>query len=82
MSPFVVAALLWVVAAHVVAMIPSRDYHWRAAYGLMAVGAPIVVGLAVQAGVAWAGLFVAAGAWILRWPVYFFSRWLVGLVRG
>ena len=82
MSAWGVAALLWVVGAHVVAMFPSRDYHWRAAYVLMAVGAPILVGLVLQVGVVWALMFLAAGGSIFRWPVYYFWRWMRGLVRG
>ena len=44
------AAALWFVIATIVAMTPSRDYHWRAAYVLMAFAA--VCGLWFLAGAA------------------------------
>ena len=33
----------WVVLAFVMAVIPSRDNHWRRAYLLMAVGFPALI---------------------------------------
>ena len=33
-----VLSLLWLVVANVIAMFPSRDKHWRAAYVLIALG--------------------------------------------
>ncbi len=33
---------VWMIAANVIAMFPSRDYHWRAAYVLIAVGVPLL----------------------------------------
>lgn len=70
------AAALWFVIATIVAMTPSRDYHWRAAYVLMAFGAPILVWVFASAGF-WTGLLVLCGALsILRWPVIYLFRWL------
>ena len=37
-----ILACLWALAANILAMTPSRDRHWRAAYLLIAVGIPIV----------------------------------------
>ncbi len=62
-------ACLWLIAANVVAMLPSRDHHWRAAYALIAVGIPILGLVTWQAGPFWGLLFFACGASILRWPL-------------
>jgi hypothetical protein len=75
-------ACLWLIAANVIAMFPSRDHHWRAAYALIAVGIP-VVGWVTWANGPWVGLLVlAAGASVLRWPVIYLWRWLRGKVAG
>ena len=51
MSLSLVAACLWAAIATFVAMLPSRDHHWRAAYALIAVGIPArVVGQRGQRG--------------------------------
>jgi hypothetical protein len=72
------AACLWLLAANVIAMLPSRDHHWRAAYGLIAIGIPIL-GWATWQNGPWVGLFLlAAGVSVLRWPVMFFWRWVAG----
>lgn len=34
--------LLWLIAANLIGMLPSRDRHWRAAYFLIAVGLPLL----------------------------------------
>ncbi|TGD43617.1 DUF2484 family protein [Pseudotabrizicola sediminis] len=70
------AALLWLVAANVVAMLPSRDHHWRAAYVLIAIGIPLVGWVTAQNGPVWGMLILAAGASVLRWPLIHFWRWL------
>ena len=38
MSP-VTLALLWLIAANLIAVLSTRDDHWRAAFLLMALGA-------------------------------------------
>lgn len=76
MSLSLIAACLWAVAATAVAMLPSRDHHWRAAYWLIAAGIPIL-GFVTWANGPWVGLIVlAAGASILRWPLIRLWRWL------
>ncbi|MCX7890668.1 MAG: DUF2484 family protein [Rhodobacteraceae bacterium] len=76
MSLSLLAACLWALAATVVAMLPSRDHHWRAAYVLIACGIPILGWVTFENG-PWIGLLVfAAGASILRWPLIFLWRWL------
>ena len=34
--------MVWLIAANVIAMFPSRDKHWRVAYGLIAIGVPLL----------------------------------------
>lgn len=62
-------ACLWLIVANVIAMTPSRDHHWRAAYGLIVVGIPLLGLVTWQAGPIWGLLLLAAGASVLRWPV-------------
>ena len=69
------AAFLWLVVANVIAMFPSRDHHWRAAYMLIAVGIPILGWVTYEAGPVWGLVLLAAGASVLRWPLVFFWRW-------
>ena len=38
MTPSLIAACLWAIAANVIAMFPSKSAHWPAAWGLIAVG--------------------------------------------
>jgi len=69
-------ALVWLIVANLVAMFPSRDHHWRAAYALIAVGIPILGWVTWASGPVWGLILLAAGASILRWPVVFLWRWL------
>jgi len=76
MSLSIILASLWALIANVMAMFPSRDNHWTNAYGLIAVGIPIVGYVTWQHG-PWIGLLVlAAGMSVLRWPVIHFTRWI------
>lgn len=70
-----ILACLWLVAANVLAMIPSKDNHWARAYGLIAVGIPLLGYVTYENG-PWIGLLaLAAGMSVLRWPVrYLFAR--------
>lgn len=76
MTPALTAALIWLVVANVIAMFPSRDHHWRAAYVLIATGIPLVGWVTAQSGPVWGFLILAAGASVLRWPLIQFWRWL------
>lgn len=70
MNLSLVLACLWAIAANLVAMLPSRDHHWRAAYVLIAAGVPLV-GWVTWANGPWIGMLVlAAGVSVLRWPVW------------
>ncbi|MCO5127298.1 MAG: DUF2484 family protein [Rhodobacteraceae bacterium] len=76
------AAALWYLVATVIAMMPSRDHHWRAAKALILTGLPILVAVFWQNG-PWVGLLVLAGGMsVLRWPLVFLVRWLRGQSGG
>ena len=75
-------ACLWAVIANVIAMTPSKDNHWRNAYILIAVGIPILGYVTVQHGPWVALVALAAGAWMLRWPVVYLGRWIRRVVSG
>jgi hypothetical protein len=68
--------LCWLIVANVIAMFPSRDYHWRAAYGLIALGVPLLGWVTWEGGPIVGMVVLAAGASILRWPLVYFWRWL------
>jgi len=68
-------AFLWLIVANLIAMLPSRDHHWRAAYGLIALGIPLLGWLTWAAGPLWGMAFLAAGCSVLRWPVVYLWRW-------
>ena len=70
-----VLAFVWLILANVIAMLPSRDHHWRAAYGLIAVGIPLLGWVTYVEGPLWGLLLLAAGASVLRWPLIYLWRW-------
>jgi Protein of unknown function (DUF2484) len=67
---------LWLVAVNVIGMLPSRDYHWRAAYGMIALGLPLLAWVTYEGGVLVGLVILAGAASVLRWPVVYFWRWL------
>ena len=74
MNGSIILACLWAVTATLIAVLPSRDRHWRAAYLLITAGIPILGWVTLQNG-PWVGLIVlAAGASILRWPLVYLWR--------
>ena len=75
-------AALWALAANVLAMLPSRDNHWRRAYVLIAAGIPILGYVTYENGPWWGLAMLVAGMSILRWPVIYLVRWLRCLRRG
>jgi len=64
MSWPLVFALIWLVVANLLAIIPSRDNHWRRWENGPWIGL----------------IALAAGASILRWPVRYFGRWVRGML--
>ncbi len=82
MSLSLILALLWLVAANVLAMLPSNDNHWRRAYFLIAVGIPLLGFVTYENG-PWIGLIIlAAGASVLRWPVRYLWAWIRRTIMG
>ncbi|MCR8725231.1 DUF2484 family protein [Frigidibacter sp. ROC022] len=82
MSLPLILACVWAIAANLIGMLPSKDYHWRAAYLLIALGVPLV-GWVTWTNGPWIGLIVlAAGASILRWPIWYLWRWMIGKGKG
>ena len=76
MTLSLILACLWLVVANLAAMLPSRDNYWRRAYGLIALGLPLLGYVIYQNG-PWIGLLVlGAGMSVLRWPVIYLVRWL------
>jgi hypothetical protein len=67
---------VWLITANVMAMFPSRDHHWRAAYVLIAIGIPLIGWVTYDNGPVIGLLVLAAGASVLRWPVIYLWRWL------
>ena len=76
MTPSLMLVAVWLVTANVVAMFLSKDLHWRFAYGMIAIGIPLLGWVTYQNG-PWIGLFsLAAGASVLRWPLIYLTRWV------
>ena len=74
-------ACLWAAPANLLGMLPSRDNHWRRAYGLIGVGIPLLGYVTYENG-PWVALLVLVAAMsMLRWPVIYLMRWLRGLGR-
>ncbi|MDE4189429.1 MULTISPECIES: DUF2484 family protein [Rhodobacterales] len=83
MSLSLILAALWALTANVLAMIPSRDNHWRRAYALIAVGIPILGYVTYENGPWWGLAVLIAGMSVLRYPVIYLGRWLRRVVlRG
>lgn len=81
MSLSLILALCWLIAANILALLPSRDNHWTRAYALIAVGVPLLGYVTYENG-PWAGLvLLAAGASVLRWPVIYLARWVRRVMR-
>ena len=69
-------ALCWLALANIIAMFPSKHAHWPQAYGLIAVGLPLIAFVFLENGL-WIGTFVLLGAMsVLRWPVRYLGRWV------
>ncbi len=76
MSLPLVLALLWLILANVLAMIPSNDGHRSRAVFLIIIGVPLVGWVTWVNGPVIGLLVLAAGVSVLRWPVLFLLRWL------
>ena len=81
MTLSLILACVWLLIANVLAMLPSKDNHWRRAYVLIALGIPLLGFVTYENG-PWIGLAVLiAGMSMLRWPVIYLTRWLKRLIR-
>jgi membrane protease YdiL (CAAX protease family) len=76
MSTSLILAFLWVVLANAIAMLPSRRNHWPAAWGLTALGVPLLGYVTYENGPLVGMVMLLAGASILRWPLIYLWRWL------
>lgn len=76
MSAPLILSFVWLVVANVAGMLPSKDAHWRVAYGLIALGLPLLGWLVLSDGWVISALVFVAGASVLRWPLRYFMRWL------
>jgi tetrahydromethanopterin S-methyltransferase subunit C len=72
---------LWFITANLIGMLPSRDHHWTAAYGLIAVGVPLLGWLTLEHGPVAGIIALAMGASVLRWPLIYLMRRLRNLGR-
>ena len=82
MSLSLALALVWLVLANVLAMIPSRDNHWARAYALIGLGVPLVGWVTWVNGPVVGLLVLAAGASVLRWPLIYLGRWVRRRIGG
>ncbi|WP_212523601.1 DUF2484 family protein [Actibacterium sp. MT2.3-13A] len=80
MTLSLVLACVWAVLACVIAALPPRA-HWPAAYGLIALGIPLLGFVTYQNGPFWGLLVLAGGVSLLRWPVIRLGRWCAGKLR-
>lgn len=72
---------LWALVANLLAMLPSRDKHWRRALVLIAVGIPLLGWVTWENGAVIGMLVLVAGMSVLRWPLIFALR-RTGVLRG
>lgn len=77
MTTSLILALVWLLVANVLAMLPSRDNHWRRAYLLIAVGIPLLGYVTYENGPFIGLVVLAAGMSVLRWPVRYLGRWVL-----
>lgn len=77
MSYSLSAACCWIILAAILAAIPSKDNHWRRAYLLMALGAPILVWVYMSDGLYWGLAFTVAMISVFRWPLRYLVAWIL-----
>jgi len=80
MTLSLILAFLWVLVAASIAVLPQRA-HWPGAAVLIAAGIPLLGYLTWQNGPFAGILALAAGASVLRWPLFYLGRWLRDRVR-
>ena len=78
MSLPLILGLVWLVAANLIGLLPSRDHHWRNAYILIGVGVPILGWVTYENGAVWGLVLLVAAGSVLRWPLVYAWRWVRG----
>ncbi|MFO6463922.1 DUF2484 family protein [Jannaschia sp. KMU-145] len=71
-----IALCLWVVLAWVLQTVLTAKQSWPAAYGLIAIGLPLLAWLWLSMSPLWALLGLGVMALVLRWPLRYAARWL------
>ncbi|SEO34546.1 Protein of unknown function [Salinihabitans flavidus] len=80
MNLSILLALAWLVLVNLRGMLPSRDNHWRFAYGMIGIGLPILAYATWENGL-WTGLLILVAAMsLLRWPLIRLGRKLKAVV--
>lgn len=82
MSISLVLACVWALVANVLAMTPSKDYHWRNAYILIGIGISLLGFVTWQNGPLVGLVVLVAAMSVLRWPVVYLTRWIKSRVKG
>lgn len=82
MSISLVLACVWALVANVLAMTPSKDYHWRNAYILIGIGIPLLGFVTLENGPLVGLVVLIAAMSVLRWPVVYLSRGIKSRVTG
>ncbi len=82
MTVSLILAAIWGLAANLLAILPSRDYHWRRAYVLIAIGIPLLGYVTYENGPLIGLVVLLAGMSVLRWPVIYLTRWTKRMWRG
>ncbi len=72
---------IWVLVAAAIALMPQR-IHWPGAVALIVTGVPILGYLTWQNGPLAGLIGLAAGASVLRWPLFYLGKWLRRKVTG
>ncbi len=80
MTPLLLAGL-WAIAATAIALMPRRA-HRPGAVALIVTGIPLLGWLTWTHGPLAGLLGLAAGASVLRWPLFHMGRWLRRKVSG
>jgi len=63
------AACLWLIAANMAAMLPSRDNHRKCASVLVVIGVPLLGWVTFALGPVVGVVLMAGGVLVLRWPL-------------
>lgn len=73
---------MWVVAAGLLSMLPTRRSHWPLAWVLLGIGLPLLGWTFAAAGPLWGLLALGVGCAVLRWPLRYGLRHLRRLAGG